>query len=86
MQHWREFTDLITQRFDAEANLSRATEIFLAAECVALVLDYLFQWLPRGFLINLLIVLPGALLFYVRRSYPAAALNRSPLSAEERLL
>ncbi len=84
MEHWHAFTDLMTQRFDADANISVGTEIFLAAECVALILDYFFHWLPRGFLINLLIVLPGLLLFYVRRSYPSAALNLSPPSDGQR--
>lgn len=83
MQRWHEFTNLMTQRFDADASLSGATEIFLFAEFIVLVLDYFFRWLPRGLLINLLIVLPGLLLFYVRRSYPSPALNPSlPSDAE----
>jgi hypothetical protein len=75
MQHWHEFTDLMTRRFEDDVNMNRAGLVILGGEFVILALDYFFHWLPRDPLINALIVLPGVLLFVRRRSYPAAQLN-----------
>lgn len=82
MQRWHEFTDLLTRRFDADTALDRATEVLLGVECVALGLDYYFHWLPSGFLINLLIVLPGILLFFRRSSMPAGQADQDGLSSD----
>jgi hypothetical protein len=83
MQHWHEFTDLMTQRFDDDVNTNRATVVILAAQCGILALDYFLHWMPSGLLINLLIVLPGVLLFFSRRSDPATQANQSPGAGRE---
>ncbi len=83
MQHWHEFTDLMTQRFDDDPNTSRATIVILAAEFAVMVLNYFLHWLPGSLLINLLIVLPGVLLFFRRRSYPGTESNQSPFADAE---
>lgn len=77
MQRWHAFTDLMTQRFDGNMNIGPIAEVLLIAEAAVLISDYFLHWLPRELIINLLIVLPGVLLFFRRPSNPAAQLDQS---------
>lgn len=63
MKQWHAFTDLMTLRFDDDVSTHRLALALLGAQFLVLLLDLRLHWIPRGTLINALIVLPSALAF-----------------------
>ncbi len=59
MKEWHAFVDILLPRFDATQSRLGLTLLLLLGQGGALLLNYQTHWLPDGFLINSIIVLPG---------------------------
>jgi hypothetical protein len=81
MKTWHAFTNLMTQRFDETAPKHKQALVLIAVQGSILALLTLLHGVPKGLVINLMILAPAWIPFFRSTPGPVAMLASNPLPA-----